>query len=136
MNKESLLYQRQKEKEENELRYENHRKMEKILAMLGTEEARSRFKKLIDAYFESYRAQKYENIAGAQEKEKYRAISHNNVMDTLQRLSLVSKPNSPEENLLKTLGTRDAVHKLINDYKETEADFRKTAADKQKEPAN
>lgn len=122
---ESPLYQRQKEKEEKELRYENHQKMERILAMFGTEKARDKFKALIDEYFEAYRAQKYEDITGVQEQEKFRAISHNDVMHTLQRLSVASKPNSPEENLLKTLGTRDAVHQLINDYKETEADLKK-----------
>ncbi|HEB01443.1 MAG TPA: hypothetical protein ENI16_00405 [Candidatus Portnoybacteria bacterium] len=106
----------EKELTGEEERKENHRAMNKILEMFGTEKARENFLDLLEKYRQKYLEQKLSSPRAYTESEKGRAALHNQVMETFQRLSLTAQPNSEEEKILRELADRERTHEVIRDY--------------------
>lgn len=107
----------------------NQDKFEIVLKLFGSESAKNIFLGLCREYNDLRRTQKAHEIAGDQEhyrKNKaydqsppQRANIHNQIMDTLKRLSL-QKLTDTQRSILFELASREFTTRVIHDYLEEE----------------
>jgi len=97
--------------------FSNREMMDDVLSLFGTEEAKERFVKLCEDYLIAFRRYKLQDV-GVKISDKIRARIHNEIMDTLQRLSMAPKikSGSKEEKVLWALADRDKVAEMIEEY--------------------
>lgn len=112
------------ETEEVEQRAQNYQTMQQLLAMFGTEKARQNFLDLCQEYHDKLREQKLSSIKGYSEREKGRDRCHNEIMRTLQTLSLAQKPGTKAEHFLFEFSDREKISQIINDYLKVSTSFK------------
>lgn len=112
------------ETEEAEQREQNYQIMQQLLATFGTEKARQNFLDLCREYHNKLREQKLSSVKGYSEKEKGRDSCHNEIMRTLQKLSLAQKPGTEAEHFLFELSDREKISQIINDYLKVSTSFK------------
>jgi len=112
------------ETEEAEQRARNYQTMQQLLAMFGTEKARQNFLNLCEEYHDKLREQKLSSVKGYSEKEKGRDHCHNEIMRTLQKLSLAQKPGTKAEHFLFELSDREKISQIISDYLKVSTSFK------------
>lgn len=94
----------------------------RILDIFGTDEARENFKeKCLEYYVTLQEGQKRRlahesGVTAIQNYDSARARLHNEIMETLQRLSLHLPSSSPRKELLRRYANRDDMAELILDY--------------------
>src|SRR3989338_400980 len=129
-NSESIMGSRAAKRLQEEKKSDAPAKFDAILALFGTDEARAGFRRLVGEYYEKYRNQKLSKLLELQVtqlSETGRAVLHNQIMDVLQKLSIVVKPGSFEEEVLREFADRRNFHKAVTDLFMADPTFARAA---------